>query len=92
MKTIDRDIILNWWLEKYHNTNVEEVVKNHPKEVLESPEWFKLYPVTKEQYDEWKVWAKSYIKKELKLPNTLVDRRFWSIDLDCSPYYKLTNE
>lgn len=87
MKKIDRNDLLNGWL-KYHNTTAEEVIKNHPKEVLQSPEWFKLYPCTQEQHDEWVLWAKDFIKKQTKMSKKMIDREWWVVYLDCSPYVK----
>ena len=40
-KKLTRDDILNKWL-LFHNTSVKEVVEKHPKEILETPEWFNL--------------------------------------------------
>lgn len=88
MKKVDDDVLMDWWLNKYHNTSIKEVVATHPVEVLMSSDWFKLYPVTQEQYDEWVKWAKGYIKKETKLSTKMVDRNFWSVELNCSPYVK----
>ena len=88
MKKVDRKDLLNWWLKKFHNTNTDELISKHYKEVLESPDWFKLYPCTQEQCDEWEKWAKDYIKKETKLPKSLVEKSWWSVYLDCSPYVK----
>jgi len=85
MKTT-RDDILNGWL-KYHNTNVEEVVEKYPEEI-KSPEWFKLFPCTQEQCDEWENWAKDLLKKKDKLKNWEIDRMWGFIYLDCSPYVK----
>jgi hypothetical protein len=88
MKQVNRDDLLNWWLMKYHNTNVEEVVEKYPKEVLNSSEWFKLFPVTQEQHDEWVAWAKDHIKKVTKISKAMVERQWGYIYLDCSPYVK----
>jgi hypothetical protein len=85
MKTT-RDDILNGWL-KYHNTNVKEVVEKYPEEI-KSPEWFKLFPCTQEQCDEWENWAKDLLKKKDKLKNWEIDRMWGFIYLDCSPYVK----
>lgn len=85
MKTT-RDDILNGWL-KYHNTNVDEVVEKYPEEI-KSPEWFKLFPCTQEQCDEWENWAKDLLKKKDKLRNWQIDRMWGFIYLDCSPYVK----
>jgi len=92
MKQVDRTVLLDWWLQKYHNTNCSEVIRLHPKEVLESPDWFKLYPVTEEQEQEWIKWAKSYIKKETKMSKLLLERQWPYVYLDCSPYVKKEDE
>lgn len=84
MKYIDRDLLLNEWL-KYHNTTVEELIAKHPKEVLGDPTWFKLYPVTQEQHDEWMDWAKKYVKGILKLKGKQFDYNWGMIYLDSAP-------
>lgn len=83
MKTT-RDEILNGWL-KYHNTNVDEVVEKYPEEI-KSSDWFKLFPCTQEQCDEWEKWAKDLLKKKDKLRNWEIDRMWGMIYLDCAPY------
>ena len=84
-KKLTRDDILNKWL-LYHNTSVKEVVEKHPKEILESPEWFNLYPVTQQQYCEWESWCKKKLKKyytEIEI------KKSWGwIALDCAPVIK----
>ena len=57
----------------------------HPEEI-KSPEWFKLYPCTQAQYDEWKGWAEKEAAKDNKASVKWVKRNFWSIELDCAPY------
>ena len=88
-KKLTRDDILNKWL-LFHNTSVKEVVEKHPKEILESPKWFDLYPVTEKQYDEWKVWCKKKLKKyytEIEI------KKSWGwIALDCAPNIKKEND
>ena len=81
-----RDDYLNWWLSKYHNTNVEEVINTHDKETLSSPNWFKLYPVTQEQHDEWEKWAKATYKKENRLNKAMLNRSWGFVYLDVAPY------
>lgn len=88
MKTIERKILLDWWLQKFHNTTVDEVIATHSKETLENADWFKLYPVTQEQEDEWVKWAKSYIKRTLRMGNAMLERQWPYVFLDCSPYVK----
>lgn len=86
MKTIDREILLDWWLQKYHNTNCKEIIEKYPKEELAQATWFKLFPVTQEQEDEWITWAKKYIKKTLRMSNEMLERQWPYVYLDCSPY------
>ena len=90
MKKIERNVLMDWWLQKFHNTNIEEVITTHPKEVLESPDWFKLFPCTQEQCDEWEMWAKDYLRKEGKFPQRMVDRGWGLVFLDCAPYVSRT--
>lgn len=85
MKKVNREELLNGWL-KYHNTTVEEVIKTHPKEVLENPDWFKLYPCTQQQHDEWTTWAKAYIKKVTHCSKSIIERSWGLTYLDCAPY------
>jgi len=87
MKKANREDLLNGWL-KYHNTTVVEVISKHPKEVLESSDWFKLYPCTQEQCDEWVVWAKKHIKEITKYPKRIIERGWGLVYLDCAPYVK----
>lgn len=86
MKTVDRTILLDWWLQKYHNTNCDELIKKYPKEILENTDWFKMFPVTEAQEKEWIKWAKSYVKKETKMSKFFLEKQWPYIYLDCSPY------
>lgn len=82
---IDRHEILNGWL-KYHDLDVDKLIASQPKEVLEDSEWFKLYPVTQEEYEEWVAWAKKHILDNYRISKTMLERSWWHIILDCSPY------
>jgi hypothetical protein len=85
--TVDRTILLNWWLNKYYNTNTEEVLHLNPR-AKESSDWFNDYQVTQEQYDEWEKWAIAYIKKVTKFPLKKGSFEWGLIVLDCSPRIK----
>ena len=87
MRQVSAEDIVNGWL-KYHNTTVKEVIEKHPKELLQSPDWFKLYEVTQEQYDEWEKWAKEYIRKKTKISKKYIDRKFGFIALEYGPNIK----
>ena len=88
MKQVSREDLLNGWL-RYHNTNVDEVLKKHTKDELLYPDWFKLYPCTQEQYNEWETWAKEHTRKVTKLSNRMINKVWWSVVLDCAPYVKI---
>ena len=75
------------WLKKYHNTNCEEVIRLHPEEAT-SGEWFKLYPCTEEQYEQWKKEAIKEIAKDTGLPSRIIKREWWILYLDTAPYVK----
>lgn len=79
------DYYREWWLKKFHNTTIKDVVEKHPEE-CKSPDWFKLYPCTKEQDAEWRKWALREAAKDNGISMTRAKQLFWSIDLDCSPY------
>ena len=56
---ISSGLILNQWL-KYHNTTIKEVTSTYPDDV-KNKTWFKYYPVTKEQYEEWVSWLRNQL-------------------------------
>ena len=86
-KEIFWEDIVNGWL-KYHDLTVEQLIAKHPKEVLSSPDWFKLYPVTQEQHDEWKEWAIQEVAKAKHLPVKYVRSKFAFTYLDTAPNVK----
>ena len=88
MKKVNREDLINGWL-RYHNTNVDEVLKKHTRDKLLSPDWLKLYPCTQEQYNEWETWAKEHTRKVTKLSNRMINKAWWSVVLDCAPYVKI---
>lgn len=90
MKKIDRNDLLNGWL-KYHNTSVDKVIQTHSKEILDNPEWFKLYPCTQEQCNEWELWTKRLLKFN-KWSKAMIERKWPYIYLDCSPYIKKSTD
>ena len=84
---LTEDIIRDWWLKKFHNTTSEEVAKKYP-ELCKTPEWFKLYPVTQEQCDEWQEWMIDALTKQLHFSKRYVRSHSWAIYLNLSPYVK----
>lgn len=85
------DYYCNWWLQKFHNISVEEVIKQHPEQ-CKTPDWFKLYPCTQEQYKEWKDWAIKEAAKDNKATIKWVKAHFWSIEIDCAPFIQINNK
>jgi len=90
-KSVSISELQNYWLEKYHNTNVNEVLTKYPEEAKTS-KWYDLYPVTQEQHDEWEAWAKEYIRKRTKLSKKLIEHDWCWIHLDASPNIIKYNE
>lgn len=88
-KKVSSKILINWWLEKYHNTDLDKILEENPK-WKENPEnytrdFYNKYKVTQEQHDEWEVWAKEYTKKITKISIKNLNRSWWSIYLNTSP-------
>jgi hypothetical protein len=70
-KVTEGDLI-NWWLEKYHNTNIEKVIKDHPDWDVESKDWdsrtfYDAYPCTQEQHDQWYEWAIKTVMRDFRI-------------------------
>jgi hypothetical protein len=89
MKKVDANDLINWWLEKYHNTNLEKVQEENP-EWKENPrehtrDFYEKYAVTQEQHDEWEKWAKEYTKKVTKASKRLLERSWGLVYLQTSP-------
>ena len=89
MKKVNQEVLVNWWLEKFHNTNLDKVLEDHP-DWKENPrehtrDLYLTYQVTQEQSDEWEKWAKDYIKKETKCGKKLLEHDWPWIFLDTAP-------
>ena len=89
MKKVDSKDLINWWLEKYHNTNLDKVMeenpdwKNNPQE--HTREFYAKYPVTSEQEKEWETWAKEYFRKVTGMSKKYIESGWWSVYLNTSP-------
>ena len=81
------DYFRDWWLQKYHNTNSKELVEKEP-ELCKTIEWFKKYPCTQEQHDEWYDWAIGEVMKKYKFTKKRAKYNFCFIYLNVSPYVK----
>jgi hypothetical protein len=80
--------LINLWMTKYYNTTIQEELLKNPSEVMQSSDWYRLYPVTQQQHDEWEVEAKEVYRKYLKLKKSVVDRYWGFTYLNVSPYIK----
>jgi len=91
MKTpkITEEDLINLWLEKYHNTNIETILEENPT-WKENPnehtrEFYEKYKVTQEQHDEWVIEAKELLRVKLRRSKKYIDKTWWSVYLNCSP-------
>lgn len=95
-KIVKDEDLINWWLTKYHNTNLQKIKEKHPEWEKDphkySIEFYETYMVTEEQHDEWEEWAKEYVRKITHLPKALIDRGWWSIYLNVSPQIMKTEK
>lgn len=85
--------LINWWLEKYHNTNIAEIQALHPEWRADNPEYnsrmfYEAYQVTEAQHDEWHKWAIDAFGGYLGLSKKRADREFAWTYLNCAPMVK----
>jgi len=78
---------INQWL-KYHDTTIEEVIKEHPEWQENSREFYQAYPVTQEQHDEWYEWAIQTVMKEYRMGRKRAKKEFCFPYLDLAPNVK----
>ena len=86
-KKLDMDNIINWWLEKYHDTNIEKVLEQHPtwEKGDHSREFYEAHQVTQEQHDEWYEWFIKAFMKEYRVGRKYTIKNSWVIYLNASP-------
>ena len=88
-KKVNGDELVNWWLEKYHNTNLTKVLEDNPEWVVNpqdhTRDFYKKYAVTQEQHDEWEIWAKKYVKQITKANKKVLEVGWAWVYLDTSP-------
>ena len=92
MKQLKEEDLVDWWLKKYHSTNLDKVLEENP-DWKENPsehtrDFYNKYPVTQEQYDEWKSWAIQHVKDCTKLSSKMIEHLWWQVDLNCAPNIK----
>jgi hypothetical protein len=90
MKELTEEHLIDWWLNKYHNTSLKKIREEHPEWGDHNPEYtshifYDAYPVTQEQHDEWCEWAKKEVKKYFKLSKIGLNKSFGFIYLNTSP-------
>ena len=95
-KQVDEKDLINWWLEKYHGTNLDKILEENPT-WAENPqeytrEFHDKYRVTQEEHDLWQLWAKEYVRKITKYPKKMIDKGWWAVYLNCSPSIIINNE
>ena len=83
-KIFTENYFRDWWLQKYHNTTCEEVVKKYPR-LVKTPKWFAKYPCTQKQHDEWYDWAIIEIKKYYKCSKVSARKYFCFTYLNTAP-------
>jgi hypothetical protein len=89
-KELTEAMLINWWLEKYHNTNIDEVQKLHPDWTWDNPDYnsrqfYETYPCTHAQHDEWYAWAIDAFAKFQGLGKKYAERGFCLIYLNTAP-------
>ncbi len=77
----------NWWLNKYHNTTIQEIQDKEP-ELCKTSDWYKKYAVTQEEHDAWYEWAINTLAKHYKMSKKTTKRRFLFNYLNLSPSVK----
>lgn len=93
-KKINTDTLVNWWLGKYFNTNLDKVLEENSKwnenPFKYSREFYEMYQVTQEQHDEWLIWAKKYVKTTLKISTQRLNLGWGFLYLNSAPMIKIT--
>jgi hypothetical protein len=88
---LTQDDLYNGWLTKYHNTTVEELIKNEP-ELIKTSDWYKKYAVTQAQHDEWYEWAINKLSKFYGTSKKQAKRNFCFDYLNIAPSIIQDNE
>lgn len=86
-KQLDATDFYNWWLQKYHNTTVEEIMEKEP-ELAKTSDWYKKYAVTQEQHDEWYEWAVQTIMNHYHWKRDVARKEFCFAYLNIAPSVK----
>lgn len=91
-KELTQEMLIDLWLSRYHNTTLNEVIKEHPEWMDEpqkhSKDFYNTYAVTQEQHDEWYDDAKKIVKDYYNLSKKEVNKQFMWIYLNVAPTVK----
>jgi hypothetical protein len=89
---LTEDMFVNWWLERFHNTNIEGVLEAHPEWRDESKnhsaDFYQAYQVTSDQHDEWYEWAINTVMKYYRIGRKRAEREFAFPYLNVAPMTK----
>jgi len=81
--------LIDWWLGKYHNTSIKQILEENPEWEANpsdhTKEFYDKYRVTQDQHDEWRKWAIDEIAKRKRLSKKYVERKFWLTYLNTAP-------
>ena len=83
--------LINGWLERYHGIDIDELCKKEP-ELVKTPDWWKKYPVTSKQHDEWYQWCIDKICEAHRCSRKHAKRNFAFDYLNIAPSVASLNE
>ena len=86
-KELSEEDFYNYWLKKYHNTTIQEIIEKEP-ELCRTDEWYKKYAVTQAQHDEWHEWAIQTIMKHFHYSRKSAQKMFVWDYLNVAPMIK----
>ena len=89
MKELYEEEFIDWWLEKYHDTNLDKIAELHPEWILEPQKhnmtFYNTYACSQEQHDEWYQWAIGRIMQHRRCGKKRAIRGFAFDYLNVSP-------
>ena len=89
---LTEDDFINWWLRKYHDTDMDKVIKAHPEWEAEpekhTRDFYNTYRVTQEQHDEWHAWFIKAFMKEFRVGKKMAERHSGFAYLNVAPSVK----
>ena len=86
-KELNEADFYNYWLQKYHNTTIEEITEKEP-ELCKTVAWYKKYAVTQSEHDDWYNWAIDTIVKHNRCSRKYAMKAFAFNYLNLSPSVK----